>query len=147
MRTTALSTSKLDLRSLWLGALSGILGGIPFGMLMGMMGMLPMVGMLVHVNDAAVGFGVHMLISAVTGALYGFLAVRLPQTWRTAGIAGMAYGILWWVLGALILMPFLLGMPQMILAIGTTQWFSLMGHIIFGLVTAFAFLFLRRRVH
>lgn len=145
MTTTTITIQKLNLRPLWLGAIAGILGGIPFGMLMGMMGMLPMVGMLVRVDNAVVGFGVHMLISAATGALYGFLAVRLPQTWRAAGITGIGYGILWWVLGALILMPFLLGMPHMIFSVGTPQWYSLMGHMIFGLVTALSFLLLYRR--
>ncbi len=145
MATTSLSAQNLDVRSLWAGAIAGIIGGIPFGMLMGMMGMLPMVGMLAGVDNAVAGFGVHMVISAVTGALYGFLAVRLPQTWRTAVATGIAYGIVWWVLGALVLMPVLLGMPQMVFSIGTPQWFSLMGHIIFGLVTALAFLPLYRR--
>jgi hypothetical protein len=49
------------------------------------------------------------------------------------------------VLGALILMPAILGMFEMIFVIGTTQWLSLMGHIIFGEVVALSFMWLYHR--
>jgi hypothetical protein len=58
----------------------------------------------------------------------------------------MVNGIVWWVLGALIMMPLMLGMTDMIFHIGQDQWLSLMGHIIFGLVTAFAFVPLSKRL-
>ena len=60
-------------------------------------------------------------------------------------MGGIIYGIVWWVLGALILMPFMLGMNQMMFVIGQPQIFSLVGHILFGLVTAFVFLPLAKR--
>ena len=145
MSTSTLSTQKLDVRALWLGALAGLIGGIPFGILMGMMGMMPMIGMLVRVESALAGVIVHAAISAITGAIYGFFAVRLPQTWGTAAVAGIVYGVIWWVLGALILMPALLGMFEMIFEIEQMQWMSLMGHIIFGVVLALSFLWLYRR--
>jgi uncharacterized membrane protein YagU involved in acid resistance len=145
MSTSIISTQKLDTRALWMGAAAGIIGGIPFGMLMGMMGMMPMIGMLVGVDSATVGVLVHAAISAITGAIYGFFALRLPQTWGVAATAGIIYGVLWWVLGALILMPALLGMFQNIFVIGQMQWMSLMGHIIFGLVLALSFSWLYRR--
>lgn len=145
MSTSTLSTQKFDARALWTGALAGIIGGIPFGIMMGMMGMMPMIGMLVRVENVFVGVLVHAAISAITGAIYGFFAVRLPQTWGVAAIAGIVYGIIWWVLGALILMPALLGMFQNIFMIGQMQWMSLLGHIIFGEVLALSFLWLYRR--
>jgi Na+(H+)/acetate symporter ActP len=49
------------------------------------------------------------------------------------------------VLGALVLMPLMLGMSQMVFVIGGDQWLSLMGHIIYGLVTAFLLIPLRNR--
>jgi hypothetical protein len=48
-------------------------GRLVFGMLMGMMGMLPMVGMLIRVQNALAGFIVHMVISAFIGAVYGLV--------------------------------------------------------------------------
>jgi hypothetical protein len=44
------------------------------------------------------------------------------------------------VLGALILMPLMLGMSAMVLQIGGDQWMSLIGHLIYGVVTGLAFL-------
>ncbi|HKY54392.1 MAG TPA: hypothetical protein VJM08_08810 [Anaerolineales bacterium] len=145
MSTSTLSTQILDSRTLWRGALAGIIGGIPFGIMMGMMGMMPMIGMLVRVENAFVGAFVHAAISAITGAIYAFFAVRFPLTWGNAILGGIVYGVIWWVLGALILMPALLGMFENIFVIGQMQWMSLLGHIIFGVVLALSFTWLSRR--
>jgi uncharacterized membrane protein YagU involved in acid resistance len=110
-----------------------------------MMGMLPLVGMLVGVESAAVGFIVHMGISAFIGAVYGLVAGRYPLTSKNAAIGGLINGTVWWVLGGLITMPLFLGMGEMIFVIGTDQWFSLLGHLIYGLVTAFVFIPLAKR--
>jgi len=59
--------------------------------------------------------------------------------------AGIVYGVIWWVLGALIMMPLMLGMSDMILQIGDAQWMSLVGHVIFGIVTAGFFTLIQRR--
>ena len=142
---SSLTVQKMDTRALTLGAIAGLIGGIPFGLMMGMMGMMPMIGMLVRVENALVGVLVHGVISAITGAIYGFFAVRFPQTWGNAALGGLIYGVIWWVLGALILMPAMLGMFQMIFVIGQMQWMSLLGHIIFGEVLALSFLWLYRR--
>src|SRR5574341_1008707 len=145
MSTSTLSMQKLDVRALWTGAVAGLIGGIPFGIMMGMMGMMPMIGMLVRVESAFVGVLVHAAISAITGAIYGFFAVRFALTWRNAIIGGFVYGVIWWVLGALILMPAIRGMFQMIFVIEQMQWMSLLGHIIFGEVLALSFVWLYRR--
>jgi len=128
------------------GAVAGLAGGVVFGMLMAMMGMLPMVAMLVRQESAIVGFMVHLVISAFIGGVYGIVAARLPAGWVTAVVAGMVNGVVWWVLGALILMPLGLGMAQMVFQIGADQWVSLMGHLIYGVITALVFVPLSRRM-
>lgn len=128
------------------GALAGLIGGAVFGMLMAMMGMLPMVGKLVGQENTIVGLIVHLAISAIIGAIYAVAAVRLPVGWLPAVLAGTANGVVWWVLGALVLMPLGLGMPQMVFALGMTQWMSLMGHLIFGVVTALALAPVHKRI-
>lgn len=143
---TALTASKRTTSSLKAGIGAGLAGGLIFGMMMGMMGMLPMVGMLIGVDNAMVGFIVHMGISATIGGIYGLVAARLPQSWWVAVMAGMVNGIIWWVLGALVLMPLMLGMTDMVFTIGQTQWLSLMGHIIFGVITALTFIPLSNRL-
>jgi uncharacterized membrane protein YagU involved in acid resistance len=125
--------------------LAGVGGGIVFGMMMAMMGMLPMVAMLVGSENAIVGFSVHLAISAGIGAFYGLVASRLRQTMGTAIVAGAINGMVWWVLGALVVMPLMLGMGAMVLQIGQAQWMSLLGHLIFGVITALLFIPLSRR--
>jgi uncharacterized membrane protein YagU involved in acid resistance len=128
-----------------LGALGGLAGGLLFGMMMGMMGMLPMVGMLVGQESAAIGLVVHLLISAFIGAVYGLVAGRYTLSWGAALAGGLVNGVIWWVLGALVLMPLLLGMNEMVFVIGQAQWMSLVGHILYGVATALVFTALARR--
>jgi len=128
------------------GALAGLVGGVLFGAMMAIMGMLPMVGMLIGVENSLVGFLVHMLISAALGVAYGVVAGRLSLGSGAIFVSGLVYGFIWWVLGALILMPLMLGMNSMVLAIGQTQWMSLIGHLLYGVVAALVFFSLRDRL-
>jgi uncharacterized membrane protein YagU involved in acid resistance len=139
--TQSSSSSKLATA----GAIAGLVGGLVFGIMMGMMNMLPMVGMLVRQENAMVGFVVHMAISAILGAIYGIVIGRFPNNATTVLIGGIVNGVVWWILGALVLMPLFLGMTQMVFVIGQAQWMSLLGHLIFGLVTAFVFIPLAKR--
>jgi len=146
-RTTGTSNtgSRSLVSSIVAGAIAGLGGGVVFGMMMAMMGMLPMVAMLVRSESAVVGFLVHMVISAGIGAFYSLVASRLPKTVGVGIVAGAVNGMVWWVLGALILMPLMLGMGEMVLKIGQTQWLSLMGHVIYGIVTGLLFIPLSKR--
>ncbi|MGH7563656.1 MAG: hypothetical protein ACREK5_04445, partial [Gemmatimonadota bacterium] len=130
------------------GAVAGILGGLVFGIMMqnmtaptpeGMrMPMMAMVAMVVGSTSIAVGWAYHLVNSAVIGGLYGLLiGGRLGSVGGGLGW-GAVWGFVWWVLGGLILMPLLLGMPafaslQMpemrMVAVG-----SLVGHLVYGLV-------------
>ncbi|MBI5670165.1 MAG: DUF1440 domain-containing protein [Chloroflexi bacterium] len=132
-------------RQLVRGAAAGLVGGVAFGILMTIWGVLPMVGMLVGQENAVVGFVVHLLISAFIGATFGVIAARLPSTWVLQIGAGAVYGVIWWVLGALVLMPLLLGMNEMVLQIGAMQVNSLIGHLVFGVLTGVAYKVLSER--
>lgn len=125
------------------GTVAGIGGGIMFGILMAMMGMLSKVAMLVGSDSAAVGAVVHLAISAILGAGFG-LVVSLTQFWPLLG-AGVVYGVIWWVLGGLLLMPAGLGMP--VFQMGASAMQSLVGHLIYGIITALIFHGVRRRAH
>ncbi len=130
------------------GAYAGVAGGIPFGMMMGMMGMLPMIGMMVGSSSAVAGFGVHIGISAVLGIGFAIVFGRVVSgAIGTIGV-GVAYGAAWWVLGPLTLMPLFMGM-----GLGA-NWNahavvsampSLMGHLVFGAVLGLAYSRLFRR--
>ena len=134
------------------GALAGLIGGLAFGALMAMMNMLPMIGMLVGSESAPVGFGIHMLISAVIGATYGGLVSLLNLTPAYAlgpGIGvGLAYGFVWWILGPLLMMPMMLGMgPQFESALSQMNLMSLMGDVIYGALVGGAFATIASRHH
>jgi uncharacterized membrane protein YagU involved in acid resistance len=137
----SITVSGLVSRSLR-GVAAGIVGGLVFGMMMAMMGMLPMVAMLVGSKSAAVGMFVHLVISAGLGAL---LALVAPMAGIGSLLAvGAVYGAVWWVLGALIIMPAWLGMP--LFMFDSNAWLSLMGHVVFGMVAAGVLAGIRRRV-
>jgi uncharacterized membrane protein YagU involved in acid resistance len=82
-----------------------------------------------------------MVISAAIGFAYGLVVffMKVKISLGFAIISGMINGVVWWVLGALILMPLGLGMTEMVLKVGTDQWFSLMGHLIYGVVAGLVF--------
>jgi uncharacterized membrane protein YagU involved in acid resistance len=147
MTVTANRTASRSLVSAVVaGAIAGLGGGIVFGMMMATMGMLPMVAMLVGSQSPLVGFIVHMVISAGIGGAYGLVVNRLPKTVPTGIVAGSINGVVWWILGALILMPLMLGMSEMVLQIGGPQWLSLMGHVIYGVITGLLFIPLSQRL-
>lgn len=133
------------------GAIAGLAGGVVFGVLMAMMGTLPMVGMLIGVDNAAVGFGVHLVNSAVIGIVLALLSWPLASRIGPMLGVGLVYGVVWWVLGALLIMPLWLSvtadpmMRDMVFQIGGDQWQSLAGHVMYGLVAAAALYALRHR--
>ncbi len=130
-QTTSANDTGPDLiRRATAGALGGLVGGIAFGLLMQMMDMIGMVAMMVDSDSIAVGWALHLAISVALGIGFGVVSVRGLDSWGTGIGMGVGYGIIWWVLGALLLMPTRLGMPTFV--VDTMAWQSLMGHVIFG---------------
>ncbi len=126
-----------------LGTIAGVGGGVVFGMLMAMMGMLPTIAGMVGSTSAVVGFLIHLIISAIIGAGFGLVFGRAAGSVPGALTAGAAYGVIWWVLGPLTLMPLMMGMglgSQWNSAAIANAMPSLMGHVIYGLVTGFIYL-------
>jgi len=130
------------------GAGAGIAGGVIFGAMMQMMNaptpeggsvpMMQMVAMVVGSTSLAVGWLYHLFNSAVIGALFGAFFGRRIHGYSGGFSYGALWGVVWWILGGLILMPLLLGMPafaplQMApmrpVAVG-----SLIGHLMYGLI-------------
>jgi len=99
---------------------------------MQMMDMIPMVAMLVGSEAVAVGWLVHLAIAAFIGATFAVLFGRYATSVGFSTAIGVGYGVVWWVLGALILMPAKLGMD--VFMFNTMSWQSLVGHLIYGLL-------------
>ena len=142
------------------GAIAGVVGGLVFGLMMQMMKaptpeggsvpMMVMVAMVVGSQSLAVGWLYHLFNSAVIGALFGVVVGARVRTTASGLGLGTAWGIVWWVIGGLVLMPILLGMeafaslkmpPMRPVAMG-----SLIGHLLFGAITGLVYARLHRNL-
>jgi uncharacterized membrane protein YagU involved in acid resistance len=126
------------------GVAGGLAGGLVFGMMMQVMGMIGMVAQLVGSTSAAVGWVVHLAISAFFGAAFAVLLAGLLRGPGMALLLGAVYGVVLWVVGPLLLMPAFMGMP--VFVVDQTAVMSLIGHVAFGVVLGVvAWAMLRRR--
>lgn len=114
------------------GVVGGIAGGLVFGMLMAMVGMLPMIASMVGSDSAMVGFGIHIMISLAIGLGLTVPFGGLLTGYGRGALIGLAYGALWWVLGPLLLMPLMMGMPSF--GFDANSLPSLMGHLVYGAI-------------
>src|SRR5215208_6915388 len=138
-RTPAMASRQLVQRIIG-GVVGGVAGRLVFGAMMAVMGMLPMVAMVVGSESAAVGFLYHMFNSVVIGTLFGLIFGGLSHTYGQGAAWGLLYGVIWWVLGPLVLMPLMLGMGlQFGMAFTPPMLMSLVGHLIYGLLTGLVF--------
>jgi hypothetical protein len=127
------STAALPAR-LIAGAVGGLIGGIPLGIIMHSREIMPMVADLIGSQSVGVGWLVHLFNSALFGAVFALLMFRWITTPISAMAAGIVYGIFWWIVGALLIMPAWLGMNEMIFEINENAWWSLAGHLVFGIL-------------
>jgi uncharacterized membrane protein YagU involved in acid resistance len=127
-------------RGILVGAAAGIVGGWVFGKWMAQENFYLTIATIVGSSSGGVGVGLHFLFSAIIGASFGVLfhcdiyAAGSSMGW------GLAYGILWWFLGPLTLLPFLRG--QVVIwstEQGTAHFGSLIGHVIYGLLLGLAY--------
>lgn len=126
------------------GIVGGLAGGVVFGIMMQMMGMIPMVAMLVGSEAVVVGWIVHLVISAFIGVTFALLVGSRANKPGIAAVLGLGYGAVWWVLGPLLIMPARLGMPTFMFNDMTTQ--SLIGHLVYGAILGITYAVVRPRV-
>jgi len=134
------------LYSLQWGVTASLAGGLLFTLVMVATGALSSVAGLVGGSSPVLGFVVHMCISAIIGMTYGLLFQNEAPNFGSGLAWGLLYGLIWWFLGPMTLMPILLGgsVTWTITAAGSLLP-SLIGHLIYGAATAFTFLMLERR--
>ncbi len=138
----------MSTRELKWGAYGGLAGGLIFGVMMGMMGMLPMIGSMVGQPTAAAGFAVHMANSVIIGVGFAIVLGRFVSGTPSGVGIGLAYGGVWWILGPLTLMPLLMGMGFGVnwnVAAAAAMLPSLVGHLMYGGVLGLVYAWLRHR--
>lgn len=138
---------KYDINHIKSGIWAGIIAGVVFGAMMGMMGMLPMVAKLFGGEAAFLGFVIHIVFSAIIG---GFFGLFLGHTALEKGIGillGLVYGLVWWVLGPLIIMPVWLGMGVQLSVAGAQMSLpSLWGHLVYGFILGLVYALMTSKV-
>jgi hypothetical protein len=132
MTTAGVSKGVLVPARIGAGIIGGLVGGVAFGILMQITDMIPMVAMLVGSEAAVVGWLVHLVIAAFIGATFAVLFGRYATSVGASIAIGAGYGVVWWVLGGLILMPARLGMD--VFVFNTMAWQSLIGHVVYGIL-------------
>ena len=138
-------TGKGGFQAVLRDAAAGTIGGLLFTLVTWQTGILAQLAQLVG-GTAPAGLAVHLLVSTALGISYGQLFRRDAWELGTAMAWGVAYGLLWWVLGALTLLPMLMGgAPQWSAPAAAEAFPSLVGHITYGIGLGAAFHVLETR--
>ena len=125
----------MSTRELKLGAYGGFAGGLIFGAMMGMMGMLPMIGSMVGQPTAGAGFAVHMVNSVIIGVGFAIVLGRFVSG-ISSGVGSASHTVgSGGSLGPLTLMPLFMGMGLGVnwnAAAAAAMLPSLVGHLVYG---------------
>lgn len=135
------------LRKVGAGLVAGLAAGVVFGLMLQVMTVLPpdgrVVPMILRVAALAgshrllVGWLVHLGVSVLLGALFGLLLPARASS-GTAVALGWLYGVAWWVVGGLVVMPLAMGLgpfaPLQSLATAPAALGSLVGHLLWGAI-------------
>jgi hypothetical protein len=133
----------VTLRSLEWGALAGALGGLLFSIILGATGVLSQVAALIRGSSPLAGFVVHLVISVLIGMSYALLFAHESPDVGSSLAWGMLYGLGWWFLGPLTLMPILSGYAvTWTMQAADMLLPSLLGHVIYGAATGLVFFWL-----
>jgi uncharacterized membrane protein YagU involved in acid resistance len=132
--------------------LTGVLAGIGSGVVFALWGVivavvltplfhvhetpiLLQIAAIVHSSSSMVGLIVHLVISAIVGTIFAFGVLLYRGIQRHVITWAALYGIAWWGLGTLTLLPLLDDLaPRWDQALQLSNLFALIGHAIFGVM-------------
>jgi len=139
-RPDALPKEKSLARALLVGGISGLLGGWAFGIWKAQEHSYPIIASIVHSDSPAVGHVLHELIAVAIGMSFGALFHRDIRSPGSCMGWGLAYGMLWWFLGPLTLLPFLQGkVVTWSVERGSALFGSFVGHVVYGLLVGLVY--------
>ncbi len=132
-------------RAILVGGVAGSVGGWAFGKWMEQVNFFPLVANIVNASTRESGIMVHYAIAIFIGVSFGILFQRDVRGHGSSMGWGMAYGLLWWFIGPLTLLPLLLGKPlDWSVVRGSELFGSLVGHVIYGLIVGLIYATLDR---
>jgi hypothetical protein len=87
------------------GGLSGIVGGWAFGQWMAKVNHFPLIAGLIHLSSPTAGVALHFIFAFIIGASFGLFFQRDVRGYGSSLAWGLGYGIFWWFLGPMTVMP------------------------------------------
>lgn len=123
----------VGLRAIAVGTGAGLAGGAVFAVvLLSVDGTERIAGMMGS-GSTLVGLVVHLVVASAIGVIYAIVFRHHAPDVASALGWGLSYGLLWWLLGGLTLLPVLLGEPvSWTVEAASTQLPSLVGHLLYG---------------
>src|SRR5260370_37734004 len=123
------------LRAVTVGGLAGLVGGWAFSIWFAQNNAFVLSAGIVNSGSSAVGMLLHALMALIIGASFASLFQRDVRGPGSCFCWGLAYGLFWWFLGPLTLLPLLLHQPvDWSYLHGSAFFGSLIGHAVYGIL-------------
>jgi uncharacterized membrane protein YagU involved in acid resistance len=123
------------IRAIIIGGLGGLLSSWVFAQGIERAEFFPLVAGLMGSNSMVVGQILHYVIGTIIGLSFGVLFHRDIQGAGSGLIWGMNYGLVWWIIGPMTLLPILLGgsvRPDWSLTAAQAVFSPLVAHVLYG---------------
>jgi len=122
-------------RALLGGTFAGIAGGWVFGKWMEQVNFYPLIAGLVGSTSRMVGESLHFVFAVIIGISFAFFFQREARGYGSSMVCGTAYGIFWWFVGPLTILPIWSRHPLDWSTGHARELFgSLIGHIVYGVI-------------
>jgi hypothetical protein len=118
-----------------IGGLGGLIGSWVFVQGIERAEFLPLVAEMMGSNSMVVGHFLHYVTGTIIGISFGVLFHRDIQGAGSGLIWGLNYGLLWWIIGPLTLLPLLLGggmRPDWSLSAAQDSFSAWVAHMLYG---------------
>jgi uncharacterized membrane protein YagU involved in acid resistance len=122
-------------RAIIAGGLAGTIGGLIFGRWMSQGDFFPLLAGFGESHSHAANMTLHFGVALLIGATFGLLFQRDVRGYGSSMGWGLGYGIFWWFLGQLTVLPIAARMPLDWSAERGSELFgALVGHVLYGLI-------------
>jgi uncharacterized membrane protein YagU involved in acid resistance len=117
------------------GSLAGVAGGLAFGKWMEQVNFYPLIAGLVGCGSSMVGRSLHFLFAVTIGISFALLFQREARGYGSSMACGTAYGIFWWFLRLLTILPLWSRQPlDWSRGHASALFGTLIGHIVYGMI-------------
>lgn len=126
---------------------AGIVGGVVFCFIMSIVGLSPLVAKIMEKEYLVLEWMGSLIYSGFIGGLYVWWFGKKTTTIEKSILSGLVHGAVWWMLGALIIRPLVLGLPlQLENPFDATNTMFFLSHLAYGVVLGNIFFQLNRSI-